>query len=232
VLREDLENPNLLYLGTEFAAWCSLDRGRTWNRLNTNLPTVAVHEFAQHPTAGEIVAATHGRSLWILDVAALRQLTPQTLQAPAWLYRPTAAARQHLEPTRGRTNRRFIGENPPAGACLYYSFAQKASKASLKVLDIEGKLVRELEVETEPGLHKVVWNLTHTPERREGDPPSGRGRASEQVGRPVAAGTYLVVLAVDGQEVRKQSLRVEEDPSGSPGTIAEADEEDDRDLDR
>src|SRR5262249_3223369 len=62
-LREDISNPDLLYLGTEFAVWASLDRGKSWVKINNNLPTVAVHEIAIHPTAGEIVAATHGRSL-------------------------------------------------------------------------------------------------------------------------------------------------------------------------
>ena len=66
VIREDVSNANLLYLGTEFGVWVSLDRGETWMRLNNNLPHVAVHEIAVHPTAGEIVAGTHGRSLWIL----------------------------------------------------------------------------------------------------------------------------------------------------------------------
>src|SRR5206468_3084670 len=54
VLREDVTNPDLLYLGTEFGIWASLDRGKSWTRLNNNLPTVAVHEIAVHPTAGEI----------------------------------------------------------------------------------------------------------------------------------------------------------------------------------
>jgi len=204
VLREDIENPNLLYLGTEFGAWCSLDLGQSWNRLNTNLPTVAVHEFAIHPTAGEIVAATHGRSLWILDVTALRQLSPQSLQADARLYRPATAVRWHLEPSRGLTNRRFTGENPPFGATIWYSLGQKASKASVKVLDIQGHLVRELTAETKPGLHKIVWDLRHTPARR------GRGQQAEQISRLAAPGNYLVVLSVDGHEY-KQALRVEEE---------------------
>src|SRR4029077_3954861 len=59
-LREDVANPDLLYLGSEFGIWISLDRGADWIKLNNNLPTVAVHEIAVHPTAGEIVAATHG----------------------------------------------------------------------------------------------------------------------------------------------------------------------------
>src|SRR5262249_25644872 len=72
VLREDVENGQLLYLGTEFAAWASINRGESWTKINNNLPTVAIHEIAVHPTAGGIVAATHGRSLWVLDVGALR----------------------------------------------------------------------------------------------------------------------------------------------------------------
>ncbi len=204
VLREDIENPNLLYLGTEFGVWCSLDRGQSWIRLNTNLPTVAVHDFAIHPTAGEIVAATHGRSLWILDVTALRQLSSQALQADARLYRPATAVHGHLEPSRGQTNRRFTGENPPFGATIWYSLGKKASKASLKVLDIEGQLVRELSAETKPGLHKTVWDLTHAPARR------GRNQQSPQTSRPVAPGNYLIVLTVDGNEY-KQALRVEEE---------------------
>ena len=58
----------------KFAVWASLDRGKVWTRINSNLPTVAVHELAQHPTASEMVAATHGRSLWVLDVTSLRQM--------------------------------------------------------------------------------------------------------------------------------------------------------------
>jgi photosystem II stability/assembly factor-like uncharacterized protein len=221
VLREDIENPNLLYLGTEFGAWCSLDRGKTWDRLNTNLPTVAVHEFAIHPRAGEVVAATHGRSLWILDVTALRQLTPGALKADAQLYKPATAFRWTVQPSRGRTNRRFIGENPPAGAPLYYSLGKNASKVSLQVRDVDGKVLRELKAETQAGLHKVVWNLTQAPERR-----PDRDRPSQQPGRPVAPGTYLIVLTVDGAE-HKQPLRVEGDADASNALLTEDDDEED-----
>src|SRR5205823_3988315 len=101
VLREDVANTNLLYLGTEFAVYASTNRGSTWTRLNNNLPTVAVHEIAVHPTAGEIVAATHGRSLWVLDVTALRQMTADALKAKAQLYRPGPVVYWTPEPERG-----------------------------------------------------------------------------------------------------------------------------------
>src|SRR5262249_23472999 len=90
-LREDTENENVLYLGTEFSVYASIDRGKSWTKISNNLPTVAVHEIAVHPTAGEIVAATHGRSLWILDVSALPQMKPPSLDAAAHLFKPHTA---------------------------------------------------------------------------------------------------------------------------------------------
>jgi photosystem II stability/assembly factor-like uncharacterized protein len=206
VLREDTVNPNLLFLGTEFGAWCSIDRGKTWNRLNTNLPTVAVHEFAIHPTAGEIVAATHGRSLWILDVSALRQLTPETLKAVAFLYQPNSAVRWKNEPNRGRTNRRFAGDNPQRGAMIYYTLANKAEKASLKVLDVDGKTVlRELSVSTQPGLHASNWALNRAATNagggggRGGRGGQGQVRSAAPARQQSDATTTAVVRAVEAE---------------------------------
>jgi photosystem II stability/assembly factor-like uncharacterized protein len=175
VLREDMHNPDLLYLGTEFAAWASLDRGRSWQKINNNLPTVAIHEFAQHPTSGEVVAATHGRSLWVLDVSALRQMTPEALAAAAYLYKPTTAVRWQREPRRAGNNHRFVGQNPADGATLYYSLTKKADKVSLKVVDIDGKTVRELTAAATPGLHRVNWNLTRGTGVAGGAGGGGRG---------------------------------------------------------
>jgi photosystem II stability/assembly factor-like uncharacterized protein len=240
VLREDVQNPNLLFLGTEFAAWASLDRGKSWTKINNNLPTVAVHEFAIHPTAGEVVIATHGRSLWVCDVSALRQITPEARKADAFLFKPTSAIRWRTEANHGRTGRRFVGENPSPGAMVYYSLAKKAEKIALKVVDVEGKTVRELEVSGSPGLHKVNWNLATSAPRQPGGQPGGRGQGGPGGrgpgglgggrggfgGRPVPSGTYKIVLTVDGKEL-VQSLRVEGDPSGATDVLAEEEEIDD-----
>ncbi|TMQ31992.1 MAG: PDZ domain-containing protein [Planctomycetota bacterium] len=94
VCREDIQNPDLLYVGAEFAAWVSANRGVSWTKLNNNLPTVAIHEFAQHPTSGELVAATHGRSLWVLDVTPLRQMTAAVLKDNVHLYQPNIRRRR------------------------------------------------------------------------------------------------------------------------------------------
>jgi photosystem II stability/assembly factor-like uncharacterized protein len=197
VLREDVVNPDLLFVGTEFAVWGSINRGASWTKLNNNLPTVAVHELAIHSSASEMVAATHGRSLWVLDITPLRQMKAQAVTAGAYLYQPNTVVRWRTEPERhspyGVGARHFIGQNPPPGAQLYYSLNKKADRIELKIVDYAGKTVRELKAPAEPGLHRIDWALTRS--------ASGK----------VAPGMYRVLLTVDGQE-QVQSLQIEPDP--------------------
>ena len=188
-LREDLENPDLLYLGTEFAAWASLDRGQTWIKINNNLPTVAIHEFAQHATMGEIVAATHGRSLWVLDVTPLRQLTGETLAAKARLLKPPPAVRWSSVPNRRTTGHRwFQSENPTLGAKLHYTLTEQAEQASLKIVDSAGTTLRDLPIRNTPGLHQVVWDLRVPVPTRSGRNPGERGGGASGPGGAQRAG--------------------------------------------
>jgi photosystem II stability/assembly factor-like uncharacterized protein len=164
-LREDIVNQDLLFCGTEFALFASIDRGLSWTKINNNLPTVAVHEVAIHPTAGEIVAATHGRSLWVLDIAALRQMKPDTVKAVAHLYQPQTVTRWRQEPGRGGTTRRYAGENAPFGAQIYYNLSKPAEKITLKITDAKGETLQEVSrASKDAGLHKVTWNLARTPQ--------------------------------------------------------------------
>lgn len=213
-LREDTENQDLLYCGTEFAVFVSLNRGRTWMKINNNLPTVAVHEIAVHPTAGEIVAATHGRSLWILDVAALRQMKPATLNTDVALFKPNNVIRWRNEAGRGGTNRAFAGSNPAPGAHVYYSLCKKPEKISLKVVDVEGKTVRELTPTSEVGLNRVTWNLARANAQRPGGggPGGGGGRRGGFTGFLANPGEYGIVLTVDGKTFTT-SVRVDPDPT-------------------
>ena len=199
VLREDIENPNILYLGTEFSAWVSVDRGETWDSLNTNLPTVAVHEIAQHPTRGEIVAGTHGRSAWILDVTPLRQMTKEAIADSVHLYKPNTAYMWEDDPSSSETLRAFQGENPEWGVRLFYSYRDNAGKGRLVIKDITGRIIKEFEPEGRKGLHSILWDLRTD--------PSGRQRR----GPRVSPGRYLVELTV-GTEVKTQTLTVKADP--------------------
>jgi photosystem II stability/assembly factor-like uncharacterized protein len=193
-LREDTQNPNLLYCGTEFFTYASIDRGRTWNRINNNLPTVAVHDFAISDAAAELVAGTHGRSLWILDIAWLRQASPDSLGADTYFFQPHSAVlwnepEERVQPPRGV----FIGENPPFGALLYYSLKVPTTGIELVVSDAEGKEVARIAGTGEVGLNRVLWGL-------------------ESQGERVQPGTYKVTLRAGAQTIERQ-LVVEPDPS-------------------
>ena len=231
VIREDIENANVLYLGCEFGAWVSIDRGETWTKLNNNLPTVAVHEIAIHPTAGEIVAATHGRSLWVLDVTALRQMSAETVKADVQLYKPNTAILWRSRPGGGAgTARRFIGQNPSSGAQLFYSLNGRARDVSLKITDAAGKTIRELEASGDAGLHHVGWDLRRPAPQRRAGAQRGRGgfgsggrRFGGRRGPAVAPGTYRVVLTVDDKEF-VQELVVAPDPEFPNSQFALEDE--------
>lgn len=211
-IREDLYNENLLFLGTEFACWASIDRGKSWTKINNNLPTVAVHEIAIHPTAGEIVAATHGRSLWILDITALRQMSVESKNAAAVLYKPNAAIKWRNTPRRGNSGtRRFIGENPPSGAQIYYSLSKRVPSAKITISNVLGKVIRELKANTDAGLHVVAWDLRPQPTAGTGSRRGGR-RRRRRFGRvSLPTGQYLVTLHVGDQQF-KQELDVQADP--------------------
>jgi photosystem II stability/assembly factor-like uncharacterized protein len=233
VLREDIRSKELLYAGTEFAAYASIDRGASWTKINgDSLPTVAVHEFAQPTSADEIVVATHGRSLWVLDVAALRQYTPVLVKSSApKLLNPPAAIRWQVQPGGtgpfGESQRKFVGKNPARGATIDYLLPQKAGRVALKVVDVAGKTVAELKATNEPGLHRATWNLQVVNLPR----PQGIGEAELMAspfgraffGTPVATGTYRAVLTVDGQE-QSVTLQIDADPNAPREAIGARDE--------
>ena len=212
VLREDIVNSNVLYLGTEAGAWVSIDKGASWSPLGGNLPTVPVFEFAQPTTEPELVAGTHGRSVWVTDIAALRQIKPAVLKADVTLFTPATATRWKLgaggESPYSVTDRRFVGKNPKSGASIDYYLAKPAKTVNAKIIDVAGKTIFNFEKEpTTAGLHRLDWNLAAA---RTTGVAGGGGRNRRPT--PVGAGSYKVVLTVDGKEFT-ELLTVELDPN-------------------
>jgi photosystem II stability/assembly factor-like uncharacterized protein len=257
VLREDYTNPNVLYCGTEFGIWASVNRGQAWTNINNNLPTVAVHEVAQPTTASEIVVATHGRSVWVVDVASLRQMSPRTggagenaktidpLKEPVTLFDPPTAIRWKLQGGRefpySKDVRKFYGTNPPNGVSIDYLLTKQAKDVSLKISDVNGKVVREFNAKDgqtktsgEVGFHRIPWNLSGN---FGGGGAGGGGRRGGGGGGVVPAGSYRVTLTVDGKDYI-QSLIVENDPNADPKAVVTYDaalpgeEEEDREREQ
>ena len=109
VIKEDPVNRDLLFLGTEFGLWISLDGGKQWAQYKGgDLPNVAVRDLAIHPRDNDLVIATHGRGIWIVDdITPLRALTPDVLQKEAVFLQTragacSASARRAAGPTATR----------------------------------------------------------------------------------------------------------------------------------
>ena len=220
-LTEDLKNPNVLYLGTEFGLFVSLDRGAKWTRLKANLPTVPIDEITLHPRDNDMLLATHGRSIWILDDLAPIQQAAEAMKADAFLFGSKPAT--EFNPAGDRItegDRRFWGKNPPAGAAVTYYLKQAAKDVNVTVRDPAGTVVREfagdeMKEAGKAGIRRMYWDLRHQPVRPpRGLPGGGGGGFGDNVlaGPFVLPGDYTVTLTVDGRAAGTRTVRVNGDP--------------------
>ena len=151
VLREDSERAGLLYAGTERSVWVSFDDGANWQSLRRNLPLVPIHDLAIKE--GDLIAATHGRSFWILDdLSALRQLRPEITRTPAYLFRPRKTYRAAFGGGggTGAAGGHPTGANPPSGGVVYYWLAQPRQLVTMDFLDGQGKVIRSFTSQQDP----------------------------------------------------------------------------------
>jgi len=234
-VREDPEQKNLLYAGTEFGIYVSFDGGDHWQPLQLNLPVSSIRDIDVH--GSDLIVATHGRSFWVLDdIVPLRQAAAAQ-SARAYLYAPPPAVRVD--------NDGFLGtplppeepqaSNPPNGAIVDYYLRDAAAKVTLQILDAQGHVLRHFAsdekpkvkrpllpiaerwfpkpqvLETGAGEHRFVWDLAA------GGSSAGLGDddSDDAVGMPpgpkVTPGTYTLRLVVDGTTMDRP-LQVTMDP--------------------
>jgi photosystem II stability/assembly factor-like uncharacterized protein len=168
VVREDPANPNLLFAGTEFGVFASFDRGGHWISLRgDSLPAVQVHDLQIHPRDRDLVAGTHGRSVFILDdITGLEQMTAENLAKPLVLLTPRPAYGFHLLERGGLWGQNFFGaKNPPLATFNYLVKERDPEGAKLVIKDGSGGVVRELKGPAEPGLERIGWDLTRDKEQ-------------------------------------------------------------------
>ncbi|QUD89283.1 VPS10 domain-containing protein [Phenylobacterium montanum] len=215
-VREDPVRRGLLYAATEKGVFVSFDNGGLWQSLQQNLPATPVHDLAIK--GDDLVAATHGRSFWVLDdLNPLRQIGPDTDRQAAVLYAPQTALRLHYPDQVD--SRRPVGDNPPAGALIDYVLkAEPQGELTIDILGADGAVVRHLssaksDKEVQPpewpdqivpddripakaGMNRLVWDL------RMSDPaqiPGAFYSGPTPRGPLVPPGRYQVKLSVGGQ---------------------------------
>jgi hypothetical protein len=216
VIKEDLVNPNLLFLGTEFGLWVSVDAGKQWaHHKGGDLPAVAVRDLAIHPRDHDLVIATHGRGIWIIDdISPLRALTPQVLASSA-AFLPGRPTVQRLQAGGGWANGDavFVGANPPGDAVITYYQRRRHifGDMKLEVYDASGKLVGTLPTSKRRGLNRVTWSMRLAAPKV---PPAASAAFGAAFGPRVLPGTYTVKMTKDTASYTTQ-LAVVPDPRGA-----------------
>src|ERR1700758_3057697 len=201
VIKEDLVKSDLLFLGTEFGLWVSIDDGKHWAQFKGgHFPAVAVRDLAIHPRDNDLVLATHGRGIWIVDdITPLRALTPDLLQQDV-AFVSARPVQQRIEGQGGWANGDavFVGENPPDAAVINYYQRERHlfGKMKLEVLDSSGRVVDELPASKRPGLNRVLWTMRAKPPRV---PPAAQIAGAGIVGPRLVPGDYTVRLTKAGK---------------------------------
>ncbi|MBZ5637837.1 MAG: sialidase [Acidobacteriia bacterium] len=209
VIREDPVSPALLFLGTEFGLYVSNDGGGHWAAFKGGgFPTVAVRDLTVDERDADLVIATHGRGIWIVDdITPLRALTPGTLEKDA-AFVDARPVQQRVQASGGWSDgdATFVGESAPTSAEITYYLRTRHlfGPIRLEILDHDGKVVAAPAASTHRGLNRVTWDMRVKPPRV---PPAAQVANTATRGPRVVPGTYTVRLS-KGAEVLETPLKI------------------------
>ena len=175
VIREDPRNQNLLFVGTDVGVYVSANRGGNWHRFMRDLPAVPVHDLKIHPRDQDLIAGTHGRSIWIADIAPLEQLDGRAMTAQVHLFEPKVAWQLNAWPDGimggggGSGHQFFRSNSPPHAAEIVYRVASGArgGPARIVITNAAGDTIRSQTGPGAPGLHRVYWAFQAPPPPRQ-----------------------------------------------------------------
>jgi hypothetical protein len=223
VIREHPRNRDLLFAGGEFGLYISFDRGEHWQEFKNNLPRVPVDDIQIHPRDNDLILATHGRSVWILDsINGLEQMTAQTSAASLAVFPVRSAYMWKMASTRDFDSHDvFQGQNPPAGAIIDFWAKTKPDPKDVKVtVTRNGQLIATVKTPSlEAGMNRVIWNMRAD----RAVPPTAQEitaaeRNANQGGGPqnldgpfVDPGDYVIEVSIGASKETKK-LTVEDDP--------------------
>jgi hypothetical protein len=159
-VREDYVNKDLLFVGTEFGLFVTLQGGKEWNKMMTGLPSVRVDDLLIHPRDRDLIVGSHGRSIWIADdISALEQYRANP-GADVVLYEPRPAVQWKNDPfsSRNPTARDFHGQNPQGGTAISVWSNKEASGAKLDFLT-GTTVVSTMNVDLKAGINRFQWNM-------------------------------------------------------------------------
>jgi photosystem II stability/assembly factor-like uncharacterized protein len=213
VVREDVKNPNLLFAGTDFGVYVSIDGGKAWMKMKNDMPTQPIQDLKVQPRESDLIVATHGRGAFITDIKPLQELTSDVLAEDVHLFAIESKVRWVGRDQRESSSSNFSGKSEPAGMLIYYSLKAKP-KGDMKIQVYAGNLLlNEIAGGANVGLNKAFWDMTGRRERTADEKKAaqegarrmremgygGRGGDPNFASFPVQPGEYRFVLSVDGK---------------------------------
>ncbi|MBN2223091.1 MAG: hypothetical protein JW765_00295, partial [Deltaproteobacteria bacterium] len=203
-IEEDPDNPDILYLATDYGLFVSFDRGQNWVEMSESMPDVIMMDMAVQKRERDLAVATYGRGFYIVDIGPLKEFTKEVFEKDAHLFDIERTVKWNMLERRGQSYGEFARvTNPSVEAVFYYYLKNAGKNAEIVVRDLEGNEVNRLRTNAAEGLHSKSWNL-----RKEGEEEGRRRRW----GRLVPAGVYKAALEVDGKEIAVKKLEVIDDP--------------------
>jgi len=227
-VRQDPHNADVLYAGLEDGLWISFDRGKSWQSFQLNLPTTSVHDLRIQPDANDLLVATHGRSLWILDDLTPLQQLEAARSAGEYLFPPRTAFRWFQQSPEQTQNggaaqaNYFSGDNPDYGALItFYQSSKSKNAPSADIVAAGGRVVRHIAGTHEvngarkpyitnfAGINRFAWDLAEDgPAKWTAAPKWNRG---PDTGVEAVPGTYTVRLHLGGRTLTRR-VKVAPDP--------------------
>ncbi|MFT5943440.1 MAG: photosystem II stability/assembly factor-like uncharacterized protein [Sediminicola sp.] len=195
-IQEDYVNPNLLFLGTEFGLYITMDGGTNWYKFTNNMPSVAVHFIDLHKKTNDLVLGTHGRGIIIIDdISPLRDLNPVVMNKNVHFFvnNPTVIDEQGGFSGAFGNETQFVGQNKTKDVQIKYYLNKRHTfgKMAMEIQDMEGNKIMELGPGKSKGINIVNWGYTrNVPRVAKGKTFSFGGFTAPKV----PAGTYKVVM--------------------------------------
>jgi hypothetical protein len=200
VVVQDRVNKDLLIVGNDLGVWVTIDGGAKWTRMRADLPTVPVHDLTIHPRETDLVLGTYGRGIFVGDITALRELTPEVLAKPLHVFaiEPRAAygfralgnyhlfGNKHIE----------VPNEPDALVIQYQLLVPDTAGARVTVARVTGESIAELKGPSAAGVNRVLWNM-----RAGGAQGGGRGGGRGGGGPVLPPGEYKITVTAGGQTV-------------------------------
>ncbi|HCX20404.1 MAG: hypothetical protein CMB80_32150 [Flammeovirgaceae bacterium] len=212
-IQEDYENEDLLFLGTEFGLYITINGGKNWSQFTNNMPPVAVHFLELQKQTNDLVMGTHGRGVIILDdITPLRKLSQEVLAKDVHFFESKPTIMEEASPFGGTaTEREFVGPNSTNDAKITYYLKKKHifGKMLMEIQDLDGNKLIELTPGKSKGINVVTWNgLIKQPKLAKGKSMAFGGFTSPRV----PAGTYKVIMT-KGKETYSSELTFVNDPN-------------------